>query len=279
MALLNPGDRVVLFEPYYGYHLNTLLAVGAVPVFVKTRPPDWNFELSDLKSAAESSRAIVVNTPSNPSGKVYSVTELEAIAKVATEHDLFVFTDEIYEHFIYDGRRHLSPAAFPGMAERTITISGFSKVFSITGWRIGYALSDPRWARMIGYINDLVYVCAPAPLQLGVARGILEIEPEYYASLVTEYRSKRDLIAGALEGAGLRPYVPRGAYYVMADISRLPGATSKEKVMYLLEKSGIACVPGDAFYHDSDGSNLARFCFAKADAELAEAAERLERLA
>lgn len=175
-----------------------------------------------------------MNTPANPSGKVFSRTELEWIAGFASRHDLFVFTDEIYEYFLYDGRRHVSPGSLPGMAERTITISGFSKTFSITGWRIGYSVADARWAQMIGYMNDLVCVCAPAPLQYGVAVGIEELKPGFYRELCAQYAKKRDRICKALQQVGLRPFVPQGAYYVLADVSRLPGATSKEKAMYLL---------------------------------------------
>jgi aminotransferase len=279
LALLNPGDEVILFEPYYGYHVNTLLAVEAVPAYVTMRPPDWSFALEDLeKAVTPRTRGIMVNTPANPSGKVFSYQELEAIADFATRHDLFVFTDEIYEYFLYDGQRHISPGALPGMAERTITISGFSKTFSITGWRIGYSISDARWTQMIGYMNDLIYVCAPAPLQYGVAIGIEELKPDFYQALSAEYAGKRARICQALERAGLPPHTPQGAYYVLTDVSRLPGATSKEKAMHLLARTGVASVPGEAFFHGGDGENLVRFCFAKTDEELEEACRRIERL-
>jgi aminotransferase len=283
LALLNPGDEVVLFEPYYGYHVNTLLAVEAVPAYVTMRAPNWTFTRADLESVATSrTRGILVNTPANPSGKVFTETELEWIADFAARHDLFVFTDEIYEYFLYDGRRHISPASLPGtgdIQDRTITISGFSKTYSITGWRIGYSACDPRWAAMIGYINDLVYVCAPSPLQWGVAEGIRELSPEFYRGLAAEYVVKRDLLAAALDRAGLTPCSPQGAYYILAEVSRLPGATSKEKAMYLLRQTGIATVPGEAFFHGAEGNSFLRFCYAKPDAELEEACRRLERLA
>ncbi len=279
LALLNPGDEVILFEPYYGYHVNTLLAVEAVPSYVTMRPPDWTFMQEDLERAmTPRTKGIMINTPANPSGKVFNRIELEWIADFASRHDLFVFTDEIYEYFLYDGRCHLSPASLPGMAERTITISGFSKTFSITGWRIGYSVSHARWAQMIGYMNDLIYVCAPSPLQYGVAVGIEELKPEFYRELSAAYAKKRNRICNALEKAGLPPCVPQGAYYVLANVSRLPGATSKEKAMYLLCKTGVASVPGEAFFHGEDGANLVRFCFAKTDAELDEACRRIERL-
>ncbi|MBP7865761.1 MAG: aminotransferase class I/II-fold pyridoxal phosphate-dependent enzyme [Acidobacteria bacterium] len=276
LALLDPGDEVVLFEPYYGYHLSTLVATGAVPVYVRLAEPAWAFSDPDLEAALTSrTRAVLVNTPANPSGKVFTRAELLRIAAFAEAHDLFVFTDEIYEHFLYDGREHLSPAALPGMRERTITVSGLSKTFSITGWRIGYCLCDARWARAIGYFNDLVYVCAPAPLQLGVAEGLRALGGEYYQGLSVEYSLKRDLICGALQQAGLAPHVPQGAYYVLADLSRLDGRTSKEKAMALLASTGVACVPGEAFYHDDAGENLGRFCFAKETPVLEEACRRL----
>jgi aminotransferase len=279
LALLNPGDEVIVFEPYYGYHISTLLAAQAIPVFVRMKVPEWSFEPEDLESQVSSrTRAIIVNTPANPSGKVFSRSELEMIADFADKHDLFVFTDEIYEHFLYDGLHHIPPATIPGMKERTITISGLSKTFSITGWRIGYCLCSAKWAQSIGYFSDLVYVCAPAPLQMGVARGLMALDKNYYESLSREYGGKRERICQSLNDSGLKPYIPQGAYYVLADIRSVPGHTSKARAMHILEKTGVACVPGSAFYHDDSGENLARFCFAKEDAVLDEACERLKKL-
>jgi aminotransferase len=277
LALLDPGDEVILFEPYYGYHVSTLVATQAVPVYVRMAPPQWTFDEQDLaKVITPKTRGIMINTPANPAGKVFTYEELQRLAAFAARHDLFVFTDEIYEHFVYDGHRHIPPATLPGLRERTITISGLSKTFSITGWRVGYCICEAKWAQTIGYFNDLVYVCAPAPLQMGVARGLMDLGPEYYDKLAQEYVNKRDRICTALSRAKLSPYVPQGAYYVLADISRIPGKTSKEKAMNLLRRSGVACVPGEAFYHDEAGDHLARFCFAKEDAVLAEACRRLK---
>jgi len=279
LALLNPGDEVIIFEPYYGYHINTIIATQAIPVYVRLEQPDWTFSMADLEAAVTPrTRGIMINTPANPSGKVFTVSELEALAAFAQRHDLFVFTDEIYEHFLFDGRRHVPPATLQGMRERTITISGLSKTFSITGWRIGYCICDPRWTQTIGYFNDFVYVCAPAPLQMGVAKGLKELERDYYESLSREYLVKRDIICNALDQVGLTPCVPQGAYYVLADISRVPGKNSKERAMHLLRQTGVACVPGEAFYHDNSGELLARFCFAKEDGVLAEACRRLAGL-
>ncbi|MDP2646607.1 MAG: pyridoxal phosphate-dependent aminotransferase [Desulfobacterales bacterium] len=279
LALLNPGDEVILFEPFYGYHVQTLVATQAVPVYVRMQPPAWSFSREDLEGVVTSrTKGIMINTPANPSGKVFSPRELDLLAAFAKKHDLFVFTDEIYEHYLYGDCRHFPPVLLAGMKERTITISGLSKTFSITGWRIGYCICDPRWSAAIGFFNDLVYVCAPAPLQSGVAKGLRELDTDYYENLATTFRVKRDKVCAALSRAKLQPYVPDGAYYILADIRDLPGKDSKERAMHLLRKTGVACVPGKAFYHDDSGEDLARFCFAKEDSVLDEACRRLEGL-
>lgn len=279
LALLEPGDEVILFEPYYSYHESTLIATEAKPVFVPTVAPDWQFSMADLERATtKRTRAIILNTPSNPSGKVWSLQEMEAVAEYCRKHDLFVFTDEIYEHFIYDGLSHVSFASLPGMWERTITISGLSKTFSITGWRIGYAVCPAKWAAAIGNFSDLVYVCAPTPLQMGAAAGVVELDDEYFEKLAGKYREKRELLCGALDAAGLTPCVPQGAYYVLADTSSLPGDDSKSRAMYLLETTGVAAVPGASFFSDAAGDAIARFCFAKENDVLEDACRRLETL-
>lgn len=277
LALLNPGDEVIVFEPYYGYHVNTLRALDCVPVYVTMHPPRWIFSREQAEQAiTPRTRAVILNSPGNPSGKVFTRDELEFIADLAIRHDLFVITDEIYEYFLYDGNEHLSPAALPGMADRTITISGFSKTYSITGWRIGYAVCDERWAHSIGYFHDLAYICAPAPFQHGVAAGLEELTSDFYCSLANEYRAKRDLLCTTLEQVGLSPSWPQGSYYVLANASALPGADSKEKAMHLLACTGVAAVPGEAFFSEG-GKSLLRFCFAKTDADLEEACRRLSR--
>jgi aminotransferase len=279
LALLDPGDEVILFEPFYGYHVNTILAVEAQPRYVRMHPPQWSFSPKELEAAVtRRTKAILINTPANPSGKVFTRSELETLAEFATRHDLFVFTDEIYEHFVYDGRAHVSPASIEGLAERTITISGFSKTLSITGWRIGYSASAPQWAQRIGYMNDLIYVCAPAPLQYGVALGLPRLDAAFYRGLTDEYSQKRQQLCTALEQAGLNPYIPQGAYYVLADVSPLPGSSSMEKAMFLLKQSGVASVPGEAFFQSAEGQNIVRFCFAKPDDALDEACRRLEAM-
>src|SRR6185295_15004334 len=195
------------------YHISALLAVEAVPVRVKMRAPDWTFSISDVERAiTPKTKAIIVNSPGNPSGKVFSRLELESLAVIALQYDLLVFTDEIYEYFLYDGRTHISFATLPGMADRTITIGGYSKTFSITGWRIGYSVAAARWAQAIGAMNDLLYVCAPTPLQAGVAVGIQELPDSFYRDLADDYQRKRDRFCEALAQAGLTPSIPQGAY-------------------------------------------------------------------
>ena len=279
LALLNPGDEVILFEPYYQYHISALLAVEAVPVMVKMRVPDWTFSTAEVERAiTPRTKAIIVNSPGNPSGKVFSRQELESIAATVQQHDLFAFTDEIYEYFLYDGRTHVSFATLPGMAGRTITIGGYSKTFSITGWRIGYSVAAARWAQAIGAMNDLLYVCAPTPLQAGVAVGIQELQESFYRDLARDYERKRDRFCQALAKAGLTPSIPQGAYYVLADASRLPGITGKERTMSLLETIGLAGVPGEAFFSGPEGRQFIRFSYAKIDSDIDDACQRLARL-
>jgi aminotransferase len=232
--------------------------------------------LTQLEQAiTPKTKAIIVNSPGNPSGKVFTREELDAVAGFARRHDLFVFTDEIYEYFLYDGRTHVSIATLPGMAERTITIGGYSKTFSVTGWRIGYSIAAAPWAQAIGAMNDLLYVCAPAPLQMGVARGINELPESFYQDLARAYQRKRDRFCSALAKAGLTPSIPSGAYYVLADVTKLPGTNGKARAMYLLEKTGVAGVPGEAFFSGSEGADFIRFCYAKTDGDLDEACRRL----
>ena len=279
LALLNPGDEVVLFEPLYGYHRNTLQSQRVVPVTVLLDAPRWEVDVDRLRHAiTPRTRAILLNTPCNPSGKVYTRKELEGIAAVAEQYNLFVMTDEMYEYFLCGDAEHISFASLPGMAERTITMSGFSKTFSITGWRLGYLTADPKWIPSIGYFHDLLYVCAPSPLQHGAAAGLLELPDDFYRELATEHQQKRDQLVEALNAAGLTPFIPDGAYYILADATRIPGATAKEKARYLLANCGVAAVAGTAFFTEGRGENLLRFCYAKKPKDLAEACQRLQSL-
>jgi aminotransferase len=283
-ALLNPGDEVILFEPFYGYHASELKSKRVVPVIVPLNTPvtydaDWTLDMDALRAAiTPRTRAMIVNTPSNPCGKIFTRAELEELAVVATEHGLFVFTDEIYEHFVYGEAEHVSMASLPGMRERTILISGFSKTFSVTGWRLGYVVADAKWLGAMSYFHDLTYVCAPSALQHGVAAGLEQLGPEFYSGMAADHLEKRGRIVAALNDAGLTPFVPRGAYYILADASKIPGETASVKARWLLAKTGVASVAGSAFFRAGGGEDLLRFCFAKKDRDLDDACARLRAL-
>ena len=279
MALLNPGDEVILFEPFYGYHVATLKSQRVEPVLVALAEGDLALDLDALRAAiTRRTRAILLNTPANPSGKVFTRAETEAVADLCLEHDLFLFTDEIYEYFVYDGQEHVAPATLSGMRERTIVISGFSKTFSITGWRLGYVTADAKWMAAMAYFHDLTYVCAPSPFQHGAAAGLEQLPGSFYQGIAADHQSKRERMVSALRDAGLTPTVPAGAYYVLADATALPGATAAEKARALLKATGVAAVAGSAFFRKGKGENLLRFCFAKQDAALDEACVRLRKL-
>jgi len=280
-ALLNPGDEVLLFEPFYGYHATMLKARKAVPVPVACTAPDWNVDLDAVRAAiTPKTRAMLINSPSNPGGKIFTREELEGLAAIAEEHELFLFTDEIYEHFVYGGAKHVSPASLPGMRARTILISGFSKTFSVTGWRVGYLIADARWMPSIAFFHDMLYVCAPSPFQQGVADGVEQLPLSFYTQLAADHLVKRTLLVDALTDAGLTPHIPNGAYYIMASTNGLQGRNAAEKARDLLARTGVAGVAGSAFFRaGSDaGEELLRFCFAKRDADLGEACARLRTL-
>ncbi|HUY81638.1 MAG TPA: pyridoxal phosphate-dependent aminotransferase [Acidobacteriaceae bacterium] len=279
MALLNPGDEVILFEPFYGYHANTLAALRVKPVIVPLAAPDWTLDLDALRRAlTPRTRAMLINTPANPSGKIFNQNELSELGTIAAEHNLFLFTDEIYEYFLYGNARHISPAMLSGLRERTILMSGFSKTFAITGWRLGYLVADPQWLGAINYFHDLLYVCAPAPFQHGAAAGLEQLGPDFYRRLAADYQSRRDRLVAALSDAGLTPHIPAGAYYILADVSRLEGENAAKKARNLLARTGVAGVAGSAFFRPGGGENLLRFCFAKKDADLDDACQRLRKL-
>jgi aminotransferase len=279
MALLNPGDEVILFEPFYGYHANTLASLRVKPVIVPLAAPDWTLDLNALRAAiTPRTRAMLINTPANPSGKIFNHNELSELGAIAAEHNLFLFTDEIYEYFLYGNARHLSPAMLPGLRERTILMSGFSKTFSITGWRLGYLVADPQWLPAISYFHDLLYVCAPAPFQHGAAAGLEQLVPGFYRQLAVDHQSRRDRLVAALSDAGLTPHIPAGAYYILADVSRIEGENAAKKARNLLARTGVAAVAGSAFFRPGGGENLLRFCFAKQDADLDDACRRLRAL-
>ena len=279
IALLNPLDEVILFEPYYGYHRSTLTSLGAVPTFVRLEAPEWKLDMDALEAVVTpKTRAMVICNPANPSGKVYTRDELEAIGSFAEKHDLIVFADEMYEHFLYGDAVHITALSIPSLKERCVVLSGFSKVFSITGWRLGYAIAPASVIEAMAQLNDLIYVCAPAPLQIGAAVGLESLEDSYYTELARIHEHKRDLFCDALHDAGLIPSIPNGAYYVMTDVSRMAGNDDFEKAMAILERTGVASVPGRAFYHDDAGKNMVRFCYSKPLGVLEEAAKRIRGL-
>ena len=282
LATLDPGDEVVIFTPFYENYGPDCLLSGAVPRWVPLRPPEWSFDRDELARAfGPRTRAIVVNTPHNPTGKVFERDELEAIAALCREHDALAITDEIYEYILYEGARHVSIATLPGMAERTITVSGLSKTWSATGWRIGWAVAVPELSLAIRKVHDFLTVGAPAPLQEAAAEA-LGFGPPYFADLARQYDERRALLVGALEELGLEVHRPRGAYYVMTGIERFRAAGEDDTAfaLRLLRGGGVATVPGSSLFPaPSQGHGLIRFCFAKRLETLQRAAEILaERL-
>ena len=279
LSIVNPGDEVVVFEPFYENYGPDAVMSGAVPRHVRMQWPDWGIDEEALKAAFTSkTKAVIVNTPNNPTGKVYSKDELRLLADLCADHDVVAVTDEIYEHIVYDGRRHLSLATLGDMAERTITIDGLSKTYSATGWRVGWAIAPRTLADAMRRIHDFLTVGAPHPLQIAAAAA-LALPESYYAELARTYRRKRDLFIGGLRSAGLDCRAPDGAYYVMADFSGLPFEDDWAFAMYLVERLGVATVPGSSFYGDpQDGARYVRFMFSKKDGTLEEALRRLEPL-
>jgi len=263
LAAVDPGDEVIVFEPFYENYGPDCILSGAVPRFVPLRAPDWSFDADELRRAFTSrTRAIVVNTPHNPTGKVYSRSELELIASLCIEHDAIAITDEIYEHLVYTGE-HVSIATLPGMRERTITISGASKTYSVTGWRIGWLIAPPALTRGIRKVHDFLTVGAAHPLQVAVASA-LELPPSFYVELRGDYLERRDAIVSGLNDCGFEAAAPEGAYYVMAGIGNLGFDDDVAMARHLIEKVAVATVPGSSFYHDPAlGRSLLRFSFPK----------------
>jgi len=243
---------------------------------IRTLPPNYNIDFQELeKKITNKTRAILICNPANPSGKVYTKQEMDQLARIVVDNDLFLISDEIYEHFVYDGLAFTSALTLQSIQARIIVISGFSKIYSVTGWRLGYAICDQTIIESAAEMNDLVYVCAPGPLQYGVYKGLKELPQEYYSQVAQEHQTKRDKFIATLNEVGLSADYVKGAYYVLADISSIPGADDKDKVVTLLEKTGIAAVPARAFFKDARNLYLARFCFSKRNDELDEACRRL----
>jgi aspartate/methionine/tyrosine aminotransferase len=283
LAVLDPGDEVIIFEPFYENYGPGCIIAGAEPVFVPLEPPEFTFDPDRLARAVTSrTRAIVFNSPNNPSGKVFSRTELETIADLCLRHDLLAITDEIYEHIVFDGRDHTPIATLPGMADRSVTISGVSKSYSVTGWRVGYAVANAELSIGIRRAHDFITVGAPHPLQEAAVTA-LELPDSYYVSLRENYQARRDLLLGELKGAGFVAYEPKGAYYILTDVAhflqRHGCRDDHEFAMFLVKEIGVATVPGSSFYaHAELGRTKIRFCFPKTDDVLMEAGRRLQKL-
>jgi aminotransferase len=276
LALVDPGDEVVIFEPFYENYGPDAILSGAVPRFVPLRPPDWSFDRAELARAfGPRTRALVLNTPNNPTGKVFTPEELREIATLCETWDVRVFTDEIYEHILYDGAVHVSMASLPGMRARTVTINSLSKTYSVTGWRVGWAIAPPELTNAVRKVHDFLTVGAPAPLQEAGVRA-LRLPPAYYADLAAGYRERRDFMLGALERAGFACWKPRGAYYVMTDIGAFGFPDDVAFARWLVQDGGVAVVPGSSFYSRPEaGARQVRFCFPKRRETLEEAARRL----
>jgi aminotransferase len=280
LALVDPGDEVVVFEPFYENYGPDAVLCGAVPRFVRLSEPDWTFDERTLRAAfGPRTKAVIVNTPNNPTGKVFSLGELECIARLCAEHGVVAITDEIYEHVVYDGERHVTLATIPGMEELSVTINALSKTYSVTGWRVGWAVACDELTSAIRKVHDFCTVGAPAPLQEAGAVA-LRLPGVYYESLAAAYRAKRDKLCEALEATGFGVFRPRGAYYVMTDISAFGFADDTAFARDLVERVGVAAVPGSSFYVDpASGRHRLRFNFCKKDETLDEAIRRLSRLA
>lgn len=278
MAILNPGDEVIIFEPFYENYVPGTILTGAKPVYVKLYEPSWQYKKEELEKAfSEKTKVIIINNPHNPTGKVFSRKELEEIAELCIKYDCFAITDEIYEYIIYDERKHILLSSIDGMRERTITISGLSKTFSITGWRIGYAIASSELSSSIRKVHDFLTVCAPAPLQEACA-NVLNLSEDYFVRLRMDYQRKRDILMEYLEKTGFKAFKPSGAYYIMTDISEFGFSNDWEFMKFLIKEIGISGVPGSSFYHDDSGNQKVRFCFCKKDETLHEAGKKLKKL-
>jgi aspartate/methionine/tyrosine aminotransferase len=284
LAVCNAGDEVVIFEPFYENYGPDSVLSGARPRFVKLRPPskengEWTFDEKELRRAFDKhTKAIILNTPNNPTGKVFTRAELELIRDLCVEFDVLAITDEIYEHILFDDTKHISIASLEGMRERTVTINGMSKTYSVTGWRVGWAVAPEKLTNAIRKVHDFLTVGAPAPLQEAGAAA-LSLPQGYYEKLAENYRLRRDHLIPTLQAAGFQCFRPRGAYYVMTDISRFGFADDVQFVNYLVKEIGVAAVPGSSFYREArDGAQQVRFAFCKKLETLDAAAEKLSKL-
>jgi aspartate/methionine/tyrosine aminotransferase len=278
LALLNPGDEIVLFEPFYENYWPDSQLSGAVCRYVRLRPPDWTFEPDEFRAAfTKRTRAVILNSPNNPTGHVFSRQELMVIGQLCKEYDALLITDEIYEHIVFDGERHVPPITMLGLRDRCVLVNSLSKTYSVTGWRVGWVIAPPALTDSIRKVHDFLTVGAASPLQ---AAGVtaLHFPDAYYAELARNYETKRNLLLSILTKAGFDCYVPKGAYYIMCDISAYGFGDDVALCRHLVEDVGVGAVPGSSFFSEpTDGSHLIRFCFAKKPETLEAAAERLGR--
>lgn len=280
LATINPGEEVIIFEPFYENYGADVVLCGAIPKYIKLNAPDYGFDFAELRAAfTEKTRAIIINTPNNPTGKVFRRDELEFIAGLCREFDALAITDEIYEHITYDGAAHIPMWTLPEMAERTIAVNSVSKTYSVTGWRIGFVTASPEITQAIRKVHDFLTVGAAAPLQTAVVDAF-KFEPAYYRELSDFYQERRDFLISALEDAGFKCIKPAGAYYIMADITPFGYDDDIEFTYFLTREIGVAVVPGSTFYRSTttDGNTYVRFCFCKNFDTLQSAAGRLAKL-
>jgi N-succinyldiaminopimelate aminotransferase len=279
LGLAGPGDEVVVFEPTYDSYVPSIEMAGAVPRYCTMRPPDWRVDPDELASLFNSkTRLLVLNTPHNPTGKMYRDEELELIASLCRDHDVVAVSDEVYEHIVFDGARHRPLATLPGMSDRTVTISSLGKTFSVTGWKVGWVLGAPDLIEAVFRGHQFIVFAGVAPTQ-AAAEVALSVGEDYYSGLAAEYTERRDYLLGALTRSGLKPITPQGSYFILVDIAGLPFAGDVAFCRYLTTEIGVASIPCSAFYHNpADGANLVRFAFCKSRSTLEAAAGRLSRL-
>ena len=279
LGLVDPGDEVILFEPYYDSYLPATQIAGGVPRFYTLQPPDWRIDEAELRALfSDKTKLILINTPHNPTGKVFSEGELSLIADLCRQHDVIAVTDEVYEHIVFDDCRHVPLAGLPGMADRTVTISSAGKTFSMTGWKVGWAVAPPDLIQAILRVHQFMTYCGATPLQEAVAIA-LQTSPDYYAKLAAMYQANRDFLADVLAEVGLKPLMPQGTYFMMADISHLGFPDDVAFCRYLTREVGVTAIPPSAFYSDpADGAKLVRFAFCKTRSVLEEGARRLMKL-
>ncbi len=279
LALINPGDEIVVFEPFYENYWPDSQLSGAVCRYVGLRPPDWTFDPDELRAAFSGrTRAVILNSPNNPTGRVFSLAEIQQIARLCEEYDSLLITDEIYEHIVFDGAHHFPPITLKDMRDRCVLVNSLSKSFSVTGWRVGWVIASPELTASIRKVHDFLTVGAATPLQQAGITA-LTLPDSYFSALAESYRQKRDLLIGILENTGFTCLVPKGAYYVMCDISAFGFESDTAFCKHLVEEIGVAAVPGSSFFSDpSTGKQLIRFCFAKKPETLQAAGERLSHL-